>query len=169
MQVVRWPLCLPGRTYAGTVTRHACMGVPRLLRRRKNLPIRVGVGWSTFFDHPCLLSSLYYRRLPLGYRAPMYFAERMLSSGCKLSFVGFDEHLRSQDLRVSGGKAESVEVLYLATHGGPENQDYAVMLHAEDWHPCKGGLGDRLHRRLRRPRQGARSHPPARALVRPGQ
>lgn len=103
--------------------------------------VSLGIGWSSHFKRSGL-QSLLYRKLRYAYRAPAFFAEGMLASGVNVSFLRFDETLRTADLDGTKDRlADSVELFYCASHGEYKPSSYSLILHQANWKPCNTGLG----------------------------
>ena len=108
-------------------------------RKGSRKALRVGVAWSTLFDRPGW-ERIRYRKLPLAYRAPTFFAQGMINGGHSLHFIRFDEELRVGSFNgTTESLSEAVDLLYIATHGY-NNGSYRVALHAGDWDPAASGL-----------------------------
>ena len=103
--------------------------------------LSIGVGWSSHFKRAGI-QSLFYRKLRYAYRAPAFFLEAMLANNAAVKFLRFDEALLPGDLDgTSGHLAESVDLVYFASHGEYKAHSYSLILHGSDWKPCATGLG----------------------------
>jgi hypothetical protein len=103
--------------------------------------LSIGVGWSSHFKRTGV-QSLFYRKLRYAYRAPAFFLEAMLADNAHIKFLRFDEALLPADLDGSPNQlAESVDLVYFASHGEYRAHSYSLILHGSDWKPCAKGLG----------------------------
>lgn len=103
--------------------------------------LSIGIGWSSHFQRPGL-QSLFYRKLRYAYRAPALFMEAMLADNARIKFLRFDEDLLPVDFDgTSDQLAESVDLVYFASHGEYRAHSYSLILHGADWKPCTKGLG----------------------------
>ena len=99
-----------------------------------------GTAWSTHFSGT--LRALRHRRLRYAYRAPSFFADEWLRAGFDISFLRFDESFELED--VDGTRdalAQTVDLLYVSSHGSSDNSGYRAILHGSDWVPALGGFG----------------------------
>jgi hypothetical protein len=102
---------------------------------------RVGIGWSTYFMRR--KRRLPVRRLRYAYRSPSFFLEAMRAQGHSADFVLIDERWDVQDF--DGKRAtlqDSVDVLYVCTHGQTGTGGYRALLHGADWEPFVTGIGN---------------------------
>jgi hypothetical protein len=102
--------------------------------------LTVGTGWSTHFSGT--FRAMLRRRLRYAYRAPAFFADESLRSGWTVKFVRFDGEFELDDLDgTRNALAESVELLYIASHGTTGANGYSAILHGTDWFPAALGTG----------------------------
>jgi hypothetical protein len=67
----------------------------------------------------------------------------MLSGTATLKFMRFDEDFQVSDLDGTNNRiADSVDLLYVSTHGQSDISGYRVALRDADWAPCASGFGD---------------------------
>jgi hypothetical protein len=102
---------------------------------------QVGIGWSTYFKRR--KRHLRQPRLKYAYRSPSFFGEAMRAQGHPADFLLVDESWDVQDF--NGKRAalqDSVDVLYVCTHGQKATGSYRAVLHGADWEPFVTGIGN---------------------------
>jgi len=102
--------------------------------------LKIGVLWCTFFKR----RSNWRQPLQLldAYRPPSLFASQMRDAGHDVEFLMCDDILQSSDLDGATRKLQdSVELLYVMTHGDFAGTGYDVYLHADNWRPGATGIG----------------------------
>ena len=119
----------------------ASMPKPEEVAASTQRRVSIGIGWSSHFERPGLLS-FRYRKLRYAYRAPSFFLEAILANQAEVKFLRFDEELVHEDLDGTSGKiGESADLVYFASHGEYKAHGYSLALHDADWQPCAKGLG----------------------------
>jgi len=115
-----------------------------LRRRNDSVALTIGLAWCTFFKR-----SFWKHRGDLrdAYRAPGLFATKMQAAGHGIEFVVCDEPLEVADFDGSKRRLQdSVDLLYVLSHGAFSAAGYDALLHLADWSPGATGIG---HGRLR--------------------
>lgn len=104
------------------------------------MSVTVGAVWCTNFSGA--LRAVRHRRLRYAYRAPAFFADEALRSGMTIEFLRFDADFETRDVDgTTNALAESVDVLYLTSHGQTGGKGYSAILHSSDWLPATTGFG----------------------------
>ena len=103
------------------------------------MALTIGVAWCTFFKR-----SLWKHRGDLrdAYRAPSLFATKMQAAGHGIEFVVCDEPLEVADFDGTRRRLQdSVDLLYILSHGAFSGASYDALLHLADWSPGTAGIG----------------------------
>jgi hypothetical protein len=103
--------------------------------------LKIGILWCTFFQR----RGFWRRPLQLrdAYRPPSLFASKMRDAGHSVEFLVCDDILQLADLDgTTRTLQDSVDVLYVMTHGTFSGTGYDVYLHAANWLPGTTGIGN---------------------------
>src|SRR4029077_1854112 len=104
----------------------------------KNLDI--GILSCTFFEGSWWSGPA---NLPAAYRPPALFASAMRQAGHRIEFLYCDEEFQLKNLDGSARRLQdSVDILYVMTHGEFTANSYRVVLNKEHWLPSVTGIGD---------------------------
>lgn len=104
------------------------------------MSVAAGAAWCTYFSGT--LRGLKFRRLRYAYRAPSFFTDEWLRAGQAIEFLRFDDNFETSSLDGStDALAQTVDLLYVTSHGTNNSSGYRAILHGSDWKPALSGFG----------------------------
>lgn len=101
--------------------------------------IAIGVASCGYFDQPWTHIWRRAWRLPDAYRAPTQFAGALGAAGSDVRFHLCDEQLRGVAHVGADSYFDTVDLLYIASHGVNHGQGYRAFLNNEQWEPGASG------------------------------